>query len=272
MKIMRYYGTIIRWNKERGFGAVADESGEKEYFAPLSAFEEQDPLPEEGRSVSFEITVGRRGREEAENIRYPGDGELAARSFFKDGKKSLPPAIRKLLFTLPVVCAVAVGIWFAKPYLSGINLYKKHTEEVTAEKVAKEIMKEREAWKQAVSSPAEPKVYTAADGNGHFLDTGRLPSESKVNTAANGTAFSCDGRQHCSQMRSLREAEFFLQRCPNVKMDGDHDGIPCEGYSFNDAEAPQQPAENAAEKKSLWDKISSFLSSDNGKSSRSARR
>ncbi|QSX36722.1 excalibur calcium-binding domain-containing protein [Shewanella sedimentimangrovi] len=40
--------------------------------------------------------------------------------------------------------------------------------------------------------------------------------------------FTCDGRQHCSQMRSFAEAEFFLKNCPNTKMDGDHDGIPCE--------------------------------------------
>ncbi len=40
--------------------------------------------------------------------------------------------------------------------------------------------------------------------------------------------FSCDGRQHCSQMTSRAEAEFFTRNCPNTKMDGDHDGIPCE--------------------------------------------
>jgi cold shock CspA family protein len=40
--------------------------------------------------------------------------------------------------------------------------------------------------------------------------------------------FSCDGRQHCSQMRSREEAEYFLKHCPNTKMDGDRDGIPCE--------------------------------------------
>lgn len=40
--------------------------------------------------------------------------------------------------------------------------------------------------------------------------------------------FNCDGRQHCSQMRSRAEAEYFLKNCPNTKMDGDHDGIPCE--------------------------------------------
>jgi len=40
--------------------------------------------------------------------------------------------------------------------------------------------------------------------------------------------FRCDGRTHCSQMTSCSEAEFFLKNCPNVKMDGNHDGEPCE--------------------------------------------
>ena len=40
--------------------------------------------------------------------------------------------------------------------------------------------------------------------------------------------FKCDGRQYCSQMTSRAEAEFFTKNCPNTKMDGDRDGIPCE--------------------------------------------
>ena len=36
----------------------------------------------------------------------------------------------------------------------------------------------------------------------------------------------CDGRQHCSQMTSCEEATWFLQNCPNTKMDGEGDGIP----------------------------------------------
>jgi hypothetical protein len=44
-------------------------------------------------------------------------------------------------------------------------------------------------------------------------------------------SFSCDGRQHCSQMQSRAEAEYFLNNCPDMKMDGDHDGIPCENDS-----------------------------------------
>lgn len=40
--------------------------------------------------------------------------------------------------------------------------------------------------------------------------------------------FKCDGRTHCSQMTSCEEAKFFIKNCPNTKMDGDNDGIPCE--------------------------------------------
>lgn len=45
------------------------------------------------------------------------------------------------------------------------------------------------------------------------------------------SSYSCDGRQHCSQMTSREEAVYFIQNCPNTKMDGDYDGIPCENDS-----------------------------------------
>lgn len=40
--------------------------------------------------------------------------------------------------------------------------------------------------------------------------------------------FQCDGRQHCSEMTSKDEAQFFLENCPDTKMDGDNDGEACE--------------------------------------------
>ena len=45
------------------------------------------------------------------------------------------------------------------------------------------------------------------------------------------SSFRCDGRQYCSQMTSRAEAVFFINNCPNTKMDGDNDGIPCESDS-----------------------------------------
>jgi Excalibur calcium-binding domain len=41
-------------------------------------------------------------------------------------------------------------------------------------------------------------------------------------------SFTCDGRTHCSQMTSCAEATYFIQHCPDTKMDGNNDGVPCE--------------------------------------------
>jgi len=41
--------------------------------------------------------------------------------------------------------------------------------------------------------------------------------------------YQCLGKTRCTEMTSCEEARFYLQNCPNVKIDGDRDGIPCEG-------------------------------------------
>jgi hypothetical protein len=53
-------------------------------------------------------------------------------------------------------------------------------------------------------------------------------SSSKASAVQPATQFKCDGRTRCSQMTSCEEAMFFLENCPGVEMDGDHDGVPCE--------------------------------------------
>lgn len=51
---------------------------------------------------------------------------------------------------------------------------------------------------------------------------------SKQGPQVSSEVFTCDGRTYCSQMTSCTEAMFFLHNCPNVQMDGDNDGVPCE--------------------------------------------
>lgn len=63
----------------------------------------------------------------------------------------------------------------------------------------------------------------AADVSTHFKQA--APADSKP---VSSSGFVCDGRTYCSQMKSCEEATYFLQHCPDVKMDGNHDGIPCE--------------------------------------------
>lgn len=53
-------------------------------------------------------------------------------------------------------------------------------------------------------------------------------ADSRAAPSQQTTTFRCDGRQHCSQMSSRAEAVFFINNCPETKMDGDNDSVPCE--------------------------------------------
>jgi endonuclease YncB( thermonuclease family) len=54
------------------------------------------------------------------------------------------------------------------------------------------------------------------------------PNAVPVAAVAAAGPYHCDGRTHCSQMKSCAEATYFLKHCPGVKMDGNRDGVPCE--------------------------------------------
>ncbi len=55
-----------------------------------------------------------------------------------------------------------------------------------------------------------------------------LPVAATTARVPAASASRCDGRVYCSQMRSCEEARWFLANCPGTKMDGNHDGVPCE--------------------------------------------
>ena len=84
------------------------------------------------------------------------------------------------------------------------------------------------AWqaygRYASSLPTNPHAGLATEAG----RTQPVASSSAQQSASAIPNFACDGRTHCSQMTSYEEASFFLSHCPGVKMDGDHDGIPCE--------------------------------------------
>jgi hypothetical protein len=67
----------------------------------------------------------------------------------------------------------------------------------------------------------------------HNLAASEVPSQSSSTQESpvatpQSASFTCDGRTHCSQMTSCAEATYFIQHCPNTKMDGNNDGVPCE--------------------------------------------
>lgn len=75
-------------------------------------------------------------------------------------------------------------------------------------------------------------AVAAVGAYGYSRFTRPVPESRVVQTAvaspSRSTVFTCDGRTMCPQMTSCAEARYFIQHCPNTKMDGDRDGVPCE--------------------------------------------
>lgn len=61
-----------------------------------------------------------------------------------------------------------------------------------------------------------------------IISTTEYVTDSETDVSADNNQFNCDGRTHCSQMTSCEEATFYLNNCPDTKMDGNNDGVPCE--------------------------------------------
>jgi hypothetical protein len=86
---------------------------------------------------------------------------------------------------------------------------------------AEKLKRERQASESPARAPA-PSGPRAPYTNPVVSSPSAAPAELP------GRSFRCDGRKHCSQMTSCAEAKYFLSNCPDVQMDGDRDGIPCE--------------------------------------------
>ena len=61
-----------------------------------------------------------------------------------------------------------------------------------------------------------------------YSETTTSDHDDNTEDVLSNNTFKCDGRTYCSQMTSCEEAKFFLKNCPNPKMDGNNDGVPCE--------------------------------------------
>ena len=71
-----------------------------------------------------------------------------------------------------------------------------------------------------------PPTYVDSDSDLFTVSDPVVKPVSSTKPAA--PSFTCDGRKHCSQMTSCAEATYFSNNCPGTKMDGNHDGVPCE--------------------------------------------
>lgn len=229
---MRYHGTIVSWDNELGFGFVREGQSTAEIFAHIGEFVIDNPPPREGETVSFEIVCNSRGTEEAKHIEYTNRSkapEPEQFDFTDEAPKKISRWVGFMLAAIIGIPALSAAVYY------GMDYWQTHrtayrSNEIVVDRVAAEMMAEREAWKKAVNASAgrnAAKSELSDDASDAQAEQHAVKLKLLGNVREN---FKCDGRQYCSQMRSFEEAQFFLKNCPNVKMDSDRDGIPCEDH------------------------------------------
>jgi hypothetical protein len=83
------------------------------------------------------------------------------------------------------------------------------------------------------ASPARPKAprpsSSTREADNKLTQPAAIPpTQNTATTTPAASAYACQGKRYCSQMTSCEEATYYLTHCPNVEIDGDKDGIPCE--------------------------------------------
>lgn len=195
MTAMRFEGKLTKWNSERGFGFIAASDSGQDVFVHISAFPRDGSQPVLDELLSFEVEPDGKGKKRAVRVRRAGSSaSTRAQSPRRAAVRlSRAPKSASPMGKLIVAALLAAMGWY------GYSHYATRLASLGAH-----------AGAPPIEAPMPLRL---------------LPGSSKLPVPAD---FSCDGRRFCGQMKSCREATLFLQNCPGMEMDGDHDGVPCE--------------------------------------------
>jgi cold shock CspA family protein len=186
---MSLNGKLRSWSEDRGFGFIAPTDGGRELFVHVSAFPRDGSRPVVGESLTYELGRGKEGKPQATSVRRHALGQGALG--LRETRPPLP-ARRGSRFKrrTALLMAAIVGTY-------AYNAYEKQTGGAAMHLLEPSATANETLTQAPTTTPVDPP-------------------------------FRCDGRTHCSQMTSCGEAKFFLENCPGVAMDGNHDGVPCE--------------------------------------------
>ncbi|MDC3211186.1 cold shock domain-containing protein [Pseudoalteromonas distincta] len=192
-------GLLKSWKTDKGFGFIKSDTLEHDTFIHISALKHMSRKPKVGDTIYFEVAKQPDGKTKAINCRIEGVAELKAP-------------------------------------------YQKHNQQ--PHRMAKSNFASSFLGKVASISIIAVLGFVAVNKYNHYQSNEQFNSQTPVITNAdlatfdeqypktvipkNTQNFTCDGRQYCNEMRSREEAVFFINNCPNTKMDGDGDGDPCE--------------------------------------------
>ena len=241
---MYIQGNIKSYNAERGFGFI-EVSGENisDVFFHISDLPQRSTPPQLGEMLKF-ILVEDAGQFKASSITRLDIAvpQSAPEQVIQAAVHKVDPSPRytKRTKKMPIFPILGIIVIAVLAFLT----YEKYQEfaqarELKAQQVLAEqqqiIAQQRQALgnlpDQALSEQGarnlDAQVYQTAQPRAEHIEASieKKKAETFIQPSDD---FKCDGRQHCSQMRSYEEAVYFLRNCPNVQMDGNDDGVPCE--------------------------------------------
>ena len=189
-------GVVKNYNAERGFGFISVDGQKKEIFFHITDCPNRDIEPKQGERFKFRI-VDDQGKSKAQNIvRLDIQSEAerhTPQSRANARKNIIQRRNNKKSSSGSGLGMTVIGLLVIVGLI--YMLYGKYQRVQLANQPVATI--------QQIAEP----------------------------TNLNPNNYRCDGRVHCSQMNSREEARWFVRNCPGTKMDGNHDGEPCENDS-----------------------------------------
>lgn len=240
-------GKIKSYNADRGFGFIQQNEQVKDLFFHVTDIPSRHIELKLGEKVKYLISEDQ-GNFKAVNIvrldlKQQQATEQALQSTIVEDHSREPISaspryevasvspLSKIISFVGVIIIVVLAVIVYGKYQSYREQKQLHAQQLMQQQ--QQIVEEQ---RKAQGDLPDQVLSEQGLHNLHGTGTSELrrdvvdvtPKSTQAVQQAAPAKFSCDGRTHCSQMRSYEEAVFFNNNCPNTKMDGNNDGEPCE--------------------------------------------
>ena len=209
-------GKIVRWHDDKGFGFVKSDDLDKDVFVHISAFPPNSLRPKVGDDVVFQVGNTPKGLQ-VTRARYQNQLNDNVSTNAQKGNLYL-----ELERDDNVSQRKDSNVSFTKKTYKQSKLPNNKPKGLFSSLFG--LLAIACLIYYGYQNLSNRSEYTNSQVSKQILPSIEQKSVSNTN-------FKCDGRQHCSQMNSREEAEWFSQNCPDTKMDGDKDGDVCESDS-----------------------------------------
>lgn len=212
-------GKIVRWQDDKGFGFVKSDDFDKDIFLHITALPKGCPKPRIGDEIVFQVQNTPKGLQVIK-ARYQNQPNSTVTSDIRQGGFHLELEKDE---NIPIKMKRANANYSPKRQIKQSKSISRGFKNLLST-----------AFSLLIIGGIGYYAYTDLShrfGSKPLIATTQNIIDTSNKTISTNPNFKCDGRQHCSQMTSREEAEWFSQNCPDTKMDGDNDGEVCENDS-----------------------------------------